>query len=88
MSIVKNSNYPSFSESERKLLLKAHQVGSKVIERLEQVGLGSFKKLAKSDWEEVLVKISFFTNDSTWKSHKMAKVAIQNAIETAKTNLA
>ena len=52
-----------FSAPERDKLLKAYQVGLKVIERLEQVGIESFKTLSKVNIEETMVKIAFYMNN-------------------------
>jgi hypothetical protein len=76
----------SFSESERKALLKARLVGPKVIERLEQIGCDSFAKLKKADAKMLCSVIAAEIGASCWKNSPMAQTSIRNAIETAKNH--
>lgn len=77
----------AFSKKERSLLLEAKFVGPKVIERLEDIGIDSFKKLSNSSVNEIVTLVSAMIGSSCWKNSYQSKEAIQNAIDTALLNL-
>lgn len=76
-----------FSAVERTLLLKTYQVGPKVVQRLEEIGLSSFKELKQQDAVMLSVMIGEHLGASCWKHNPMAIAALKNAIETARTGV-
>lgn len=77
----------SFSAREKELLLETPYVGPKVIERLEEIGIDNFKKLSNSSVETITACVSEMLEVTCWKNSPQAKMAIRNAIETAKKNI-
>ncbi len=73
-----------FNKTERAALLETHMVGPKIVERLEQIGLGSFKKLKTANVQDVCSLISHELGTTCWRNSPQAKRAIENAIATAK----
>lgn len=73
-----------FSKSEREALLAVKGVGPKVVERLEQMGLDSFAKLAKADPADILFRGAALTGSSCWKNSPQARAAIESALGVAK----
>jgi hypothetical protein len=76
-----------FSAAERALLLKAYQVGPKVVQRLEQIGVDSFHRLKGQDPVMLSVMIGDDLGASCWKHNPMAVTALTNAIITAQTGI-
>lgn len=77
----------AFKEKERQLLLDTPYVGPKVIERLEEIGIDSLKKLSQSTVESITFLVAEMLGASCWKNSPQSKKAISNAIETAKKHL-
>ena len=74
----------AFSAKERSLLLEVPYVGDKVIDRLEEIGIDSLKKLKKSSVEEITNLVAEMLETTCWKNSPQAKKAIANAISVAK----
>lgn len=73
----------AFSQKERKLLLEAPYVGDKVVDRLEEIGIDSLKKLKKCSVESVTNLVAEMLGTTCWKNSPQAKKAIANAIAVA-----
>ena len=73
-----------FSNAEQETLLNAHGVGPKVIERLEQIGIGSLDQLAECSADEICSQISALLMSSCWRNSPQARQSIQTAIDTAR----
>jgi len=73
-----------FSSEERDRLLSVKGVGPKVIERLEQLGIGSFAELAAQDAAAVCAATAAALGASCWKNSPQARKAIEAAIAAAK----
>ncbi len=71
----------SFSDKERNALLEQKYIGPKVIERLEDIGIDSFEKLADYDADEIINLVSKKFKSTCWKNSPQAKKAIENAIK-------
>lgn len=76
----------AFSESERQQLLELKFVGSKIVDRLEQMQLDSFDKLREVTSEEILNQGVLLTNSICWKNSPQAKTAINNILHLVKQN--
>ncbi len=72
-----------FSVEERSQLLQVKGVGPKVIERLEQLGIDTFPKLAQQDAVAVCSAAAATVGSSCWKNSPQAKKAIEAAIALA-----
>ena len=70
----------AFSETDRRQLLELKFVGTKIIERLEEMQLDSFDKLRNASLDEILNKGALLTGSSCWKNSHQAKTAIQNIL--------
>ena len=70
----------AFSETDRRQLLELKFVGTKIIERLEEMQLDSFDKLRNASLDEILNKGALLTGSSFWKNSHQAKTAIQNIL--------
>ncbi|WP_392552734.1 hypothetical protein RHO13_04760 [Orbus wheelerorum] len=70
----------AFSKLEYNQLIDLKFVGSKIVERLEQMGLDSFDKLKQSSLDEILVKGAQLSGSSCWKNSHQAKTAILNIL--------
>ena len=66
-----------FPEQEKTQLLAVKGVGSKVIERLEQMGFCSLTQLADADANDILTQGATLTGSSCWKNSPQAKAAVQ-----------
>lgn len=73
-----------FSPKERKLLLEAPYVGDKVVDRLEEIGINSLKKLQKHTVEDITSLVAEMLGTTCWKNSPQAKKAIANALVVAK----
>lgn len=76
----------AFSESERQQLLELKFVGSKIVDRLEQMQLDSFDKLREVTSEEILNQGVLLTGSICWKNSLQAKTAINNILHLVKQN--
>lgn len=76
----------AFSESERQQLLELKFVGSKIVDRLEQMRLDSFDKLREVTSEEILNQGVLLTGSICWKNSPQAKTAINNILHLVKQN--
>lgn len=70
----------AFSETERRQLLELKFVGTKIIERLEEMQLDSFDKLRNASLDEILNKGALLTGSTCWKNSHQAKTAILNIL--------
>ena len=70
----------AFSETERQQLLELKFVGTKIIERLEEMQLDSFDKLRNASLDEILNKGALLTGSTCWKNSHQAKTAILNIL--------
>lgn len=73
-----------FSQAERKALLATPLVGPTVVQRLEQVGLGSFDRLKDQDPASVTACIGAALGSTCWANAPRARQSIGNAIATAR----
>lgn len=73
-----------FSKEEREALLAVKGVGSTVVKRFEEIGIGSFQELAKHRTEDVAEMVASMLNTTCWKNSPQAKNAVSAAIERAK----
>lgn len=76
----------AFSESERQQLLELKFVGSKIVDRLEQMQLDSFDKLREVTSDEILNQGVLLTGSICWKNSLQAKTAINNILHLVKQN--
>ncbi len=74
-----------FPPDERDALLALKGVGPTVVQRLEQMGIGSLRQLASAEASEVVVSASGLTGSSCWKNSPQARAAIQAAIDLARS---
>ncbi|MWN89115.1 helix-hairpin-helix domain-containing protein [Gilliamella sp. Pra-s65] len=70
----------AFSETERQQLMELKFVGTKIIERLEQMGFDSFQQLRQTTLDEVLSKGALLTGSTCWKNSHQAKTTIRNIL--------
>ncbi len=77
-----------FNPAERVALLAAKGVGPTVIARLEQLGYGSLKALAKASPGTVVHEAAAMLGASCWKNSPQARTAIANAVAVARTQSA
>ena len=76
-----------FSEQERAVLLAVKGVGPKVVERLEEQGLGAFERLAQADPAAVCVGAAASLGSTCWKNSPQARKAIEAAVEAARISV-
>jgi len=79
-----NTPAMSFPDGEREALLALKGVGAKVIARLEQMGIASFRQLAAVDADHVLAGGAVLTGSTCWKNSPQARAAIDAAIDLAR----
>jgi uncharacterized HAD superfamily protein len=72
-----------FSAEEHAQLLGVKGVGPKVIERLEQLGVDTFVKLAQQNADTVCAAAAAAVGSSCWKNSPQARKAIEAAIAVA-----
>ena len=76
-----------FSDRERAVLLAVKGVGPKVVERLEEQGLGAFERLAQADPAVVCAGAAASLGSTCWKNSPQARKAVQAAIDAARFGL-
>ena len=76
-----------FSDRERAVLLAVKGVGPKVVERLEEQGLGAFERLALADPAVVCAGAAVSVGSTCWKNSPQARKAVQAAIDAARFEL-
>ena len=76
-----------FSDRERAVLLAVKGVGPKVVERLEEQGLGAFERLAQADPAVVCAGAAASVGSTCWKNSPQARKAVQAAIDAARFEL-
>ncbi|MDR2308504.1 MAG: helix-hairpin-helix domain-containing protein [Paucimonas sp.] len=74
----------AFPADERTALLAVRGVGPTVVERLEQLGYGSLRQLAKADAASIVSAAASLVGSNCWKNSPMARSAIQAAIARAR----
>ncbi len=74
----------AFNSTERATLLALSGVGATVLQRLEQMGLGSFALLAQAQLEDVLAQGSALTGSTCWRNSPQARAAVQACIDAAR----
>jgi hypothetical protein len=77
----------TFTEHERQILLATKGVGPKVIERLEELGVGGFACLAQADAAVVCAGAAASVGSTCWKNSPQARKAVQAAIDAARFEL-
>ncbi len=77
----------AFSAQEKAALLELKGVGMTVIQRLEEIGIDSFERLAQSGTQEILETVASMLRSSCWKNSPQAKAAIEAAVQRAKIGL-
>ncbi len=77
----------TFTEHERQVLLATKGVGPKVVERLEEQGLGAFERLALADPAVVCAGAAVSVGSTCWKNSPQARKAVQAAIDAARFEL-
>ena len=73
-----------FSDSEKRLLLKAKYVGHTIIKRLEDIGVSNLQDLSLADATMLCHIIEADSGIKGWGTHTLALQAISNAIDVAK----
>ncbi|AHF04136.1 Pathogenicity locus [Marichromatium purpuratum 984] len=73
-----------FSSAERALLLGGHQIGPRVIARLEQLGVEDLDTLAEQQIEPLVGLIADMLHAPCWRASPHARTAIGNAIAIAR----
>ena len=76
-----------FSDQERAVLLAVKGVGPKVVERLEEQGLGAFERLAQADPAVVCAGAAVSLGSTFWKNSPQARKAIEAAVAAARSSL-
>lgn len=76
-----------FSDREREILLAVKGVGPKVVERLEEQGLGAFDRLALADPALVCAGAAVSVGSTCWKNSPQARKAVEAAVEAARSSL-
>ncbi|HEY1073229.1 helix-hairpin-helix domain-containing protein [Brevundimonas sp.] len=76
-----------FSERERAILLSVKGVGPKVVERLEEQGLGGFESLAQADPAVVCAGAAASVGSTCWKNSPQARKAVEAAVAVARSSL-
>ena len=74
----------AFNSGERATLLALKGVGATVLQRLEQMGLGSFALLAQAQADDVLAQGATLTGSTCWKNSPQARAAVQACIDAAR----
>lgn len=77
----------TFTEHERQILLATKGVGPKVIQRLEELGVGGFARLAQADTAVVCAGAAASVGSTCWKNSPQARKAVQAAIDAARFEL-
>lgn len=75
---------PRFSPRELALLLEVPGIGRTVVQRIEEVGFGSFEKLRSATAAEIVDTISDAMNSTCWRNSPQARNAVHSAISVAK----
>ncbi len=73
-----------FTDSERRELLLLKGVGSVVVQRFEEIGIGTFEELRQYDAAEIANIVAAMLNTTCWKNSPQAIAAITAAITLAK----
>jgi hypothetical protein len=76
-----------FSDRERAVLLAVKGVGPKVVERLEEQGLGAFERLAQADPAVVCAGAAVSLGSTCWKNSPQARKAVEAAVAAARSSL-
>jgi len=77
----------TFTDHERQILLATKGVGPKVIERLEELGVSGFARLAQADAAVVCAGAAVSVGSTCWKNSPQARKAVQAAIDAARFEL-
>jgi hypothetical protein len=75
----------TFSEAEREVLLAIKGVGPKVVERFEQLGINTLKKLAMQDAQAICEQTALLVGGTCWKNSPRARSAVAAAIAAAQS---
>ncbi|MNK16508.1 hypothetical protein D3C87_346750 [compost metagenome] len=76
-----------FSDRERDILLAVKGIGPKVVERLEEQGLGGFERLAQAVPAVVCAGAAASVGSTCWKNSPQARKAIEAAVVAARSSL-
>ncbi len=76
-----------FSERERAVLLAVKGVGPKVVERLEEQGLGAFERLAQADPAAICAGAAVSVGSTCLKNSPQARKAVEAAVAAARNSL-
>ena len=76
-----------FSDRERAVLLAVKGVGPKVVERLEELGVGGFARLAQADAAVVCAGAAASVGSTCWKNSPQARKAVEAAVAAARSSL-
>lgn len=74
----------AFSSEDKAVLLAVKGVGTKVIERLEQMGFSDLNQLAAADAQSLLSAGAALTGSTCWRNSSLARKAIESAIAAAR----
>lgn len=74
-----------FSATERDVLLEVKGVGPKVVERFEQLGIHTLRKLAEQDARAICEQASLLVGGTCWKNSPQARDAVAAAISAAQS---
>ncbi|NGE24539.1 helix-hairpin-helix domain-containing protein [Klebsiella pneumoniae] len=73
-----------FSSEDKAVLLAVKGVGTKVVERLEQMGFSDLNQLAAADAQSLLSAGAALTGSTCWRNSPLARKAIESAIAAAR----
>lgn len=74
-----------FSAAERNMLFEVKGVGPKVVERFEQLGIHTLRKLAEQDARAICEQASLLVGGTCWKNSPQARDAVAAAISAAQS---
>lgn len=77
----------TFGNDERQALLALKGVGPTVVARLEELGVASFDKLARSSAQDICAAAASAVGSTCWKNSPQARAAIEAVIARARLGL-
>ncbi|QGM96265.1 helix-hairpin-helix domain-containing protein [Methylocystis parvus] len=80
-------NKSKFSDAERDVLLAVKGVGPKVVERFEQLGICTLRKLARQDARAICEQTASLVGATCWKNSPQARNAVAAAIAAAQASV-
>ncbi|WP_281931008.1 helix-hairpin-helix domain-containing protein [Methylocystis iwaonis] len=74
-----------FFPAERDVLLEVKGIGPTVVERFEQLGIHTLRKLAEQDARAICEQASLLVGGTCWKNSPQARNAVAAAISAAQS---